>query len=236
MQSLDPGRIDEPLAYYSRTSPIGEVFAASAGNNKIRRIGIVGLGSGCLAAYGRHGQKFTFYEIDPTVERIARNARFFTFLRDSAANVEIVLGDARLSLKTAPDRSYDLIVLDAFNSDSIPLHLLTREAIRLYLAKLAQGGVLAFNISNRYLELRPVIADLASDAGLFSMIGDDSNVSAADQANGKKPSLWALMARQQSDVPVLNKMSRWTAVSGTPGGKVWTDDFSNMLRVIKWSN
>ena len=236
MQSLDPRRIDEPLAYYSRTSPIGEVFAASAGTNRMRKVAIVGLGSGCLAAYGRPGQKFTFYEIDPTVERIARNGRFFTFLRDSAAKVEIVLGDARLSLRTAPDRSYDLIVLDAFNSDSIPLHLLTREAISLYLAKLAPGGVLAFNISNRYLELRPVIADLASDAGLFCVIGDDSNVSPADQANGKKPSLWALMARRQSDVPVLNKFSRWTAVSGTRGGKIWTDDFSNILSVIRWSN
>src|SRR5207253_648038 len=126
-QSLLDGQDRQALTYYHRTGPIGQVFTASSPGGSRRRIAIVGLGAGSLAAYGQPGQEFTFYEIDPAVERIARDEHFFTFLRDCPARVQVVLGDARLKLQQAEDHHYDLLIIDAFTSDAIPLHLLTRE-------------------------------------------------------------------------------------------------------------
>ena len=236
MQSLDARRGREPLTYYSRTGPIGDVFAALEGSSRLQRVAIVGLGAGSLASYGKPGQELTFYEIDPTVERIARRSQYFTFLRDSPAKVGVVLGDARLSLVHAPDRGYGLIILDAFSSDTVPVHLLTREAIRLYFSKLADGGVLAFHISNRYLDLRPVLGDLAADANAFCLLGNDSNISPAEENDGKRASLWVVMTRQEKDLGGLVRGSRWTVLSAEPRKPPWSDDFSNIVSVIRWWN
>jgi spermidine synthase len=132
----------------------------------IRRVGIVGLGTGELGCYAKPGQQWTFYEIDPLVERIARDRDFFQFMSRCGNEPTVVLGDARLTLERAGDGSYDVLVIDAFSSDSIPTHLLTEEALALYLKKLSARGVVLFHISNRYLDLAPVVAALAFDAGV----------------------------------------------------------------------
>ena len=158
-QSLDPERRLEPLTYYTRTGPIGQVFEVLCARDPGSDVGVVGLGAGSLACYAGPGQRMTFFEIDPAVAKIARDPRFFTFLADSrAASIAVVLGDARLRLGDAPDHSYGLIVLDAFSSDAIPTHLLTREALQLYRAKLEKDGLLAFHISNKWIDLAPILA------------------------------------------------------------------------------
>lgn len=232
MQSLDPRRSREPLAYYHRTGPIGQVFEALAGRESLRRVALVGLGAGSTACYAEPQQEFTFYELDPTVERLARDPRYFTFLRDCPAKV--VLGDARLSLKNAPDRQYGLIVLDAFSGDAIPMHLLTREAVQLYLAKTTEDGVLAFHISSRFIDLRPVLAGLAQGAGLACYIEEDLKLSHADEANGKFASIWVVMAHKQSDLGALANDPRWVSLSGLRDAKLWTDDYSSILGIIRW--
>jgi hypothetical protein len=126
--------------------------------------------------------------------------------------------------------------MDAFSSDAIPIHLLTREAPQLYISKLSEGGILTFNISNRYLDLEPVLATLAADAGLSCLIGDDSNISPVEQKEGKDPSLWVVMARRQSDLGKLERAARWTEPSARSDRKVWSDDFSNIVSLIRWWN
>ena len=180
MQALAPDRTREPLAYYTHSGPAGQIFAAFAGSEQRKSVAVVGLGAGALACYAAPGDHFTFYEIDPLVERIARDPRYFTFLRDCGAEARVILGDARISLKNSPDHQYGMFVLDAFGADAIPIHLLTREAIQLYLSKLSDHGVLIFHISNRYLDLQRVLGNAASDAGLVAFVNfDTANLGAA---------------------------------------------------------
>jgi hypothetical protein len=234
-QSLYPPRRREPLAYYHRTGPLGQVFDVLPKNLDHAQIAVIGLGTGSAAGYARPGQHWTFYEIDPAVERIAKDTRYFTFLKDCPAKVGVVLGDARVSLVNATDHTYDLIVLDAFSSDAIPIHLLTREAMELYLAKLSENGVLVFHISNRYLDLRPVLGHLAYDLNLLGLIQDDMDLSEDEKKTKKAPSTWAVMARQPPDLSRLAADHRWEALSGSPRSTLWTDDFSNIVSVFKWS-
>jgi hypothetical protein len=231
-QSLDPSRQGEPLAYYHKGSPAGGVFAELERRPRAR-IGLVGLGAGSLAAYGRPGQRLTYYEIDPAVIHIART--YFTFLRDCpAGEPEVIPGDARLTLAQAPAAHYQLLVIDAFSSDAIPLHLLTREALQLYLSKLAPDGILALHISNRYLHLEPVLADLAADAGLVCRVRSDLGSHPAEQAAGKAPSQWAVLARRPEHLGRLARNAMWAPAASVPGGRVWTDDYSNVLQVFAW--
>ena len=236
-QSLTPALSHEPSTYFTRSGPIGRVleWIAPELDQPGSRVAILGLGAGTLASYARPGQSWTFYEIDPIVARIARDPRYFTYLRDCrAATTEIVLGDARLRLREAPDRAFGLIVLDAFSSDSLPVHLLSREAIRLYRSKLSPGGVLAFNLSNRYLDLDPVIGRQAADAGLACWIGYDINVSPEEKRAGKQPSIWAVMAEAERDLKGLISDARWQAPELRPGTSVWTDDYSDVVHSIRW--
>ncbi len=234
IQSSDPARACEPLAYYTRSGPIGQVFSAYAGNSLENQVAVVGLGAGALAAYQFPGGQFTFYEIDPLVERIARDRGYFTYLSNCAPQARVVLGDARLSLKAAPDHAYGIIVLDAFSGDSIPMHLLTREALRIYLRKLASGGLLAFHISNRYLDLHQVLGNLAHDAGAVCLVNVDTATGEDDLKAGKYASVWMVMARKSEDLQVLAQDTRWMPISPVPGAKVWSDDFSNVLSIIKF--
>ena len=235
MQSLAAANRLEPLSYFTRSGPVGQVFSAFTGTEILQHVAIIGLGGGSMACYGERGQQFTFYEIDPVIERIARDARYFTFLRDCSPKVDVILGDARLSLNKAPNRSYGLIVLDAFGSDAIPVHLLTREAINLYLAKLTDHGVLVFHISNRYLDLQPVLGTVAKDAGLSCLAEDDNKVSETDIRNGKFPSRWSVMARTKDDLGILARDPRWVSQAARPGARVWRDDFSSVLRALNWN-
>jgi spermidine synthase len=232
-QSLDPARRREPLSYYYRLGPLGQVCAAYEGKDAKKKVAIVGLGTGTVACYAQPGQQFTFYEIDPAVERIARDPRYFTFLQDCPAKYEVVLGDARLSLQQAPDSCYDMIILDAFSSDAIPVHLMTREALALYRAKLNKGGILLFHISNRYLDLKPVLGALARDAGWISLCQSDVKMTIKELAEQKKSSSWVVMARDLDDLARLDPGARWQSLSGTTREVLWTDDFSNILAVFK---
>ena len=234
MQSRDPKRRDQPLSYYHRTGPLGEVFQMLADQRPAREIGVIGLGTGSIAAYGEPGQRITYYEIDPAVLQIARDPRYFTFLRDQKAELEVVLGDARLTLAKAPNARYDLLILDAFSSDAIPVHLVTREALALYLEKLAEHGLLALHISNRYLDLAPVLGNLAADAGVVCRIRKDANVSSAERKEGKLSSCWVVMARRPDDLGTLSEDPNWKPLLAEPDAPLWSDDFSNILAVMRW--
>lgn len=225
-QSLVPGRRREPITYYVRGGPLGRMFAARAAEAGRRRVAVVGLGTGTLAAYSNAGEEWTFYEIDPGILSIARNPKYFSYLHDSPARLNVVLGDARLSLARAPARRYDIIVVDAFNSDAIPVHLLTRQALGVYLDKLAPGGVVALHLSNRYLKLEPVVAALARERGLAARIG-----SAEAPGFMNSASAWAVVARNDADLGTMAADAFWRPARNPRGIAPWTDDFSSLLSV-----
>ncbi len=235
VQSLDPRRACEPLAYYTRSGPIGQVFQAFQESPVENEVAVIGLGAGVMACYHQPHQRFTFYEIDPTVLHIAQNRRYFTYLSDCGLPVRVVLGDARLSLRDAPAHGYGMMVLDAFSGDSIPTHLLTREALALYLTKLAPKGVLAFHISNRYLDLHSVLGDLAHDLGLSCLMNDDAHVSEDETREGKFTSMWVVMARHSNDLEALRSDPGWRDLRAVPGSRVWTDDFSNIVSILRFN-
>jgi hypothetical protein len=224
--------INEPLSYYGRPGPIGDAFRV-AEKKVAKAVAICGLGAGSLAAYARPGQVWTFYEIDPAMVRIARNQKLFTFLDDNftQAAPKIALGDARLEMAQAADSEYDLIVLDAFSSDSIPVHLLTREAIELYCRKLAPRGMIVFHISNRYLDLKPVLAAAARDLNLSIRYRFDEVESKVADATGRTSSEWVALAREKSDLGSL--VAAWDSISmPSDGFRTWTDDYSNLFGVF----
>ncbi len=234
-QSLDPAHAKEPTGYYAASGPLGDVFAMHAATSANERVGVIGLGTGGMAAYARRGERWTFFEINPVMVRVARDPRFFTYLADAFPHDEgltIELGDARLRLHDAPDGSFGLLVLDAFNSDSIPAHLLTREALRLYLQKLAPGGALVFHLSNDYLDLVPVVSDLAADAGLVLYVRDDTTLTRADVAAGKLASRWAVLARDEADLRALPRSERGFRRTRTARRAPWTDDDTNVVGAL----
>jgi hypothetical protein len=228
-QDLAPGRRHEPLTYYHRTGPIGDVMAAWQGLPQRRRVGAVGLGAGSLAAYAAPGERWTFFEIDPVVIDIANDLRLFTFLADAPAAIEVVPGDARLSLARTPDASFGILVLDAFTSDAVPAHLLTREAISLYLAKLTPGGVLAFHLSNRFLDLEPVIAGAAAELGLAALSRFDDPTE-EEARSWKTASHWMVLARAPADLAPLARDRRWTPPRHAAAA--WTDEKSNFWQAL----
>ncbi len=228
-------RPEEPQAYFHRTGPIGQLFESLQGTRARSNVAVTGLGVGTLLAYATAGQRWTYYEIDPAVERLARDERFFTFVGDAerrGAEVKVVLGDARLRIVDAPAHAYDLLIQDVFSSDAVPVHLLTREALRVYLSKLADGGLLAFHISNRYLHLEWVLAALAEDAGLEGRVQYDLD----NLAPGKRASIWVVLARRAADLGALAEHPKWRGLQGKPSFTVWTDDFSNLLSTFRWRN
>src|SRR5712692_2913561 len=239
-QSLDPARRGEPLSYYHRSGPIGQVFAELDRRDGSRRVAVIGLGTGTLAAYARLGDALTVYEIDRRVRDIAFDPAYFTYLtnaRDRGATLRVELGDARVRLEAVrrerPGEKYDVIFVDAFTSDAIPVHLLTREALRLYLGMLASDGMLAIHISNRHLRLEPVVAGLAEDAGLGGRLLMDE---AYAETEGGTESMWAVLARTPAPLGQLVDDEQWTAATleVDPRVGVWTDDFHNLLSVFKW--
>lgn len=225
----DPSRPRVPLSYYHPAGPLGRIFATDPGGP----IGAVGLGAGALAAYGKPGQVIDFYEIDPVVAKIAADPRWFSYLSDSPATIRTILGDARVKLAQAPDEAYQLLVLDAYGSDSVPVHLLTREALQLYLRKLAPGGRIAIHISNLHLDLEPVIASLAADAGLACAGEDDDAVTDEDLADGRYPSRWMVLARQRAQLEPLLETGTWREIEARPGFDVWRDDHAAILPLLR---
>ncbi len=224
-QYLDPARARQPLTYYGADSGVGLAFASLPA--RPRRVGVVGLGAGSLAVYGRAGDRLRFYEINPLVETFAR--RDFTFLRDCPGAVEVVPGDARLSLEREPPQGYDLLAVDAFSSDAIPVHLLTREAFALYLRHLAPGGYLAVHISNHYLDLQPVVRAAALDLGLAARVVDTDG----DEDRGVYGSTWIVLARSEAafGTPPFTASEDVEPLDAKP--LAWRDDFSNLFQVLK---
>jgi hypothetical protein len=229
-QHTDPVARREPLTYFHRAGPLGQIFASLA-DRPPRTVGAVGLGVGTVACYRRPGQHWTFFEIDPLVEQIARDRRYFHYLADCAPAAEVVLGDARRSLQTVPGR-YDLLILDAFSSDAIPVHLLTREAFALYRARLAPGGVIALHISNRNLDLAPVVAALLADAGLVGRIQTQAPALEAQRAY-RNAATWVAIARREDDLGALADDRRWQPLPAGPA-EPWSDDFSNLIGALRW--
>jgi hypothetical protein len=227
-QRHSPEHRREPLTYFHRAGPCGDVFAAIKGRIPNGRVAVTGLGVGLLAAYAEAGEHWTFYEIDAAIERTARS--HFTFLADAPARVDVKLGDGRLLLEQERDAEFGLIILDAFNSDAVPVHLLTREALAIYLAKLAQGGALAFHVSSRYVDLPPVLADLAADAGLVAKWRHETDLPAEAAAELRNGSRWVVMARRPEHLAPL----AWQDLPPRPRRVVWTDDHSSLLGVLRF--
>jgi SAM-dependent methyltransferase len=224
-----------PATYYYENSPISRTIGKVRERlgEKKGRYGVTGLGAGSLACHSKEGEAWRFFEIDPVIIGIAKNPNYFTFLKHCQPQTDIVLGDARLTMAKEPNDSFDLIIVDAFSSDAIPVHLLTREALQLYLDMLAPDGVLVLHISNRYLDLEPVVANLAEDAALGGrLIGDDES----EEVAGATRSTWVVLAPTAETLGGLVKDERWSAegLEPDPHVGVWTDDFHNLLSVLKW--
>jgi hypothetical protein len=230
---------DDPLSYYHRKGPIGRVFATYP-EDRFRRVGLIGLGTGALFAYGTPGSHFTSYEIDPVVLRIAESSGYFTYMeaaRERGVQVEVVLGDARQTLASAEDGTFDLLVLDAFSSDAIPVHLLTVEAGELYKSKLAPGGMLMFHISNRYLNLLPVMSAMADALDMTITNQFDSVISREQRAmEDREISHWVLLATSVEELAPLHPGATgipWKLPETPPEFRPWTDDYSNIFEVLR---
>lgn len=240
LQSSEAGMERTPLGYYHPEGPIGQVFKAfkdvsgADGRPLFEHVGLVGLGTGALAAYGEPGRRITFHEIDPAVVRIAENPAYFSYLRDGKAKYDITLGDGRLTLAKVPDGEYGLILLDAFSSDSIPIHLVTREAVELYLTKLKPGGIIAFHISNQYLDLAPVLIRIADELHLSLIAQKDDATQEEQEKTGRFGSNWVLLARERPSFRSLLTSGRWRSAKATQAAPLWTDDFSNILSIFEW--
>jgi hypothetical protein len=221
----------EPLTYYYFGGPLSESIAAVRGahGGELRRVAVVGLGAGSLACHSRGQEDWTFFEIDPDVVEIAKNPRFFNFVSSCKPDLPVVLGDARLTLGRSPQR-FDLIVLDAFSSDAIPVHLLTREAMAAYLAHLEPNGVLVLHISNRHMELARVVAAVGAELGLVTLVKQDTRADATMDL--KANALIAVLARRPEDFGDLPKLPDWHEVKPDPRVSAWTDDYSNIFGAI----
>ncbi|HXF89715.1 MAG TPA: fused MFS/spermidine synthase [Xanthobacteraceae bacterium] len=220
----------EPLTYYYVGGPLSDVVAATRdARGRLAEVAIVGLGAGTLACHRRDGERWTFFEIDPAVVRIARDERYFRFLSACAPDAAIVIGDARLTLAAASGR-YDLIVIDAFSSDAIPIHLLTREALRSYLSRLTPHGVMAFHVSNRHMELARVVAAVGAAEGLTAYVKRD-RVKQSFVETFHASAIVVALARDAADLGDLPKREGWERIEAE-GVAPWTDDYANVIGAI----
>ena len=214
--------------YYTETSGIGAAIKSRSANPL--RVGVIGLGTGTIAAYGRPGELYRFYEIDPRVVEIAR--RDFTYLADGRAKIEIALGDARLTLEREAPQGFEVLAVDAFSSDAIPVHLITREALGVYLKHVKPDGIVAFHLSNRFLDLVPVVARLAKEHGAHAMLVNDDPDDEDDSLRSKSD--WVLVSR---DPAALKKQAIVEAgaepAEDRPEWRTWTDDYSNLIQILK---
>jgi spermidine synthase len=240
MQCMELDRRHEPLTYFHEQGPIGYLFKALKEMRPTRHLAVLGVGTGTLAGYADPGWKLTFYEIDPAVVRIARDPRYFTYISDAEnrqVEVSIHLGDGRLQIAKAPPGEFDILFMDAFTSDAVPIHLITKEAVELYLQKLKPDGVLVINIANRYVDFRPVLTALAEATGLQALACSDN----PDYDIDKYGSHWVVLARDMKHFGKLAEYKRaddtvwFEPLQSEKRVPVWTDDFSNLLQVFYWS-
>jgi hypothetical protein len=221
-----------PLTYFSRPGPIGQLFTVFERSNQNWEVGIIGLGAGTLACYAKEGQHWAFYELDPLVVDIARNPKYFSYISQCNPKIGMVVGDARLSLEQEPDQKFDLYIVDAFSSDSIPTHLLTQEAIKLYFKKLKANGILALHITNRHLALKKVLSDHAKNLQLAALIQEFKPV---DEIPLVVATDWVVMAQKPEILEPLRSSSlgSWQKMPLYFGLKPWTDDFTNIVTIWK---
>jgi|CXWL01.1.fsa_nt_gi spermidine synthase/uncharacterized membrane protein len=235
LQNLEPARETMPTTYYAPRSGIGLAMAAAPRlYGPAARIDIVGLGAGTLACYARPGQQWKFYEIDPAIVTIASDPKRFTFLKRCLPGVKVAVGDARLTLAAEPDNSVDVLAIDAFSSDSVPMHLLTREAFATYRRHIASNGLLMVHISNRYLDLEPVLAAAAQHG--WASAARDYNATENERKLNYSPSLWVAFSRDKSVIQRLvagNPKEEWRALGARPGFRAWTDDHASILSILK---
>ncbi|MFP2959915.1 spermidine synthase [Myxococcus sp. 1LA] len=231
VENLHPDERGEPLSYYHRGSAVGRVLESERFASE--RVAVVGLGIGSLAAYGRPGEHWDFYELDPEVERLAR--QHFSLLGSSQAKLRVLAGDARLRLEEAGDGEYDVIILDAFSSDFVPTHLLTQEALALYLRKLAPQGLLLFHVSSRLFDLVPVLTRLSTELRVQGLVSQPERLTAEELASGRSPSVWFAMSPTGDVAARLAKELPFQPVQAPPellDRRVWSDSYVNLLHAL----
>jgi SAM-dependent methyltransferase/MFS family permease len=214
--------------YYHEDSGIGAAIRSLGAAPA--RVGVIGLGTGTIAAYGRPGDTYRFYDIDARVMRVATTE--FTYLADSAAKIELVLGDARLNLEREAPQGFDVLAVDAFSSDAIPVHLITREALGVYLKHVKPGGIVAFHVSNRFLDLVPVVARLAREHGAHAMLVRDDPDEEEDSRRSRTD--WVLVSRDPAALEREAIVERGAVqAEDKPQWRTWTDDYSNLIQILK---
>lgn len=231
-QWIDPAKHRECVGYFDRRGPVGDVFAGLS----LGKVGVLGLGTGGLACYAEPGQAWTFYEISQPVIQVATDKSLFTYLSDAfpeGKGLTLEAGDGRLRLMQAAPAAYDAIFVDVFAAHAIPPHFITREAVKLYQEKLVPDGVIVWNITNRYLELRPPLAALAADASLVAYTRTDSGFSNEEVAQGRAATRWVVMAKKKETLERVVANGKWKELTAVPSARVWTDDFSNVLEAMK---
>ena len=231
-QRLIPTESKTPLTYYSRPSPMGQLFKTFDAQNANWNIGVVGLGAGALACYAKPSQTWTLYEIDPLVVDIAKNPAYFSYLSQCAPNAVSEIGDARLSIQNKPDGTFDLLMMDAFSSDAVPTHLLTREAIDLYFKKLKPNGILAFHITNRHLLLKKVVSIHAEQMKLAALIQEFKPQTVAPLIVATD---WVVLAKNPETLKPLqaSQIGSWQKMPLYFDMPAWTDDFTNIVSIWK---
>ena len=227
-QNMSAERRREPTTYYQPSSGIGATIAAKKSHGAFR-MGVIGLGAGTLAAYGAKGDSYRFYDINPQVVAVARGQ--FTYLADSEAKIDIALGDARLSLEREPPQGFDILAVDAFSSDAIPVHLITKEALAVYLRHMKPDGIVAFHVSNRFLSLAPVVGRIARENGAYAVLVSDKGKDGDDDHTTTD---WVLVSRVKSalEAPEIMEASP-EAPEDKPGWRAWTDDYSNLVQILR---
>jgi hypothetical protein len=226
-----------PTAYYHPSGPLGDIVFSLSPDGRFRDVGAIGLGAGALAGYAGNGVRMDFFEIDEAVIRIAENPEYFNYLTEARARpgtaIRTLAIDGRLGIRAMPESSYDLIVVDAFSSDAIPTHLITREAVSLFVSRLKPRGVIAFHVSSRFFDLPPVLATIADDQRIVGYTRNDKDVPAERAAEAMRPSVWVVLARDARDVgQIATAAPRWTRLANT-GVRLWTDDYTNVLGVLQ---
>ncbi|HUF86355.1 MAG TPA: fused MFS/spermidine synthase [Thermohalobaculum sp.] len=226
----DLGKRPRILSYYHPAAPLGQIFRSGA-IGPSARVGMVGLGVGALACYAGPGQTWRFYEIDPVVDDIARNSNLFNYMEKCGRDAATIIGDARITLAREAPEPFDILVMDAFTSDAIPVHLLTLEALDLYRSRLAPGGLLALHVSNRYYDLVPLLANAAARLGLHALVQNRTGGPDAPLEAGEAPSMVVLMAPDPEALARFARNPAWRAMHGDGRG-VWTDDHANLLSAL----
>ena len=232
MQQLDMNVRKEPTLYYHRNGPVGQFFKAVRTEIPNLDVGLVGLGLGTVSCYRQPGEQWVIYEIDPTVVEIARDNRFFHFMDQCGKDIPVVIGDARISLQSSDGIQFDALVIDAFSSDSIPIHLITKEALALYMSKINESGYLLMHTSNRHIDLIPILSRLASEEGYHGITQFHDGGGEELIADG--PSEWVVLAKKKKSIENIFDLNEWEPLPVSPEHPLWTDDYSNILQVLKF--